>query len=75
MTEDARRFHLYSMDLMGLVGAVRSAQGRAQMVAWAAEHGSQRLRDSIELGVDATRLYEDERLAVERPGWLADLGA
>lgn len=41
----------------------------AEMVAWAEQHGSPRLRRSIEEGIECLAIYLDERLAVDRPGW------
>lgn len=37
---------------------------------WAEEHGSRRLRQMIEEGIECDAVYRDERLAVERPGWV-----
>ena len=51
---------------------VAAARKRQEMLAWVATHGSERLRGAIELGIEADRLYEDERLALERPGWVFD---
>jgi len=42
-----------------------------ERAAWIAEHGSDRLRKALALGLadQVNRTYKDERLALERPGW------
>lgn len=43
---------------------------RAERDVWIEAHGSERLRTMVRLGIGAVdRLYEQERLALERPGW------
>jgi hypothetical protein len=50
--------------------AVVDAEYSASRARWAAEHGSAHLRAALDLGLDVDRTYRDERLALERPGWV-----
>ena len=50
------------------------AAKRAARRAWAEKHGSEHLRRALEAGYDAARLYYDERVAVEYPGYVYDHG-
>jgi hypothetical protein len=51
--------------------AARAAAAElAERKAWAAAHGSGRLQRCLAEGVACGGLYRDERLSVERPGWL-----
>jgi hypothetical protein len=40
------------------------------IVAWAQQHGSTRLQRALAEGIECEAVYRDERLAVERPGWV-----
>jgi hypothetical protein len=50
--------------------AEKKAAVQAAELAWIKENGSPRLRRIAELGLGYGRLYRDERLASERPGWI-----
>lgn len=50
---------------------VARAERRAKEIeAWAAAHGSDRLKQCVENGWECDAVYEDERLALEFPGWV-----
>ncbi len=49
--------------------AAKAALARADMEAWIAAHGSERLRRCVAEGIECAAAYRDERLALERPGW------
>jgi hypothetical protein len=51
--------------------AKRAAE-EAKRLAWIAAHGSERLQLAVKLGVEYDRIYRDERLAIDRPGWTYD---
>ena len=42
---------------------------REEREAWISEHGSERLRLAVELAIEHERVYLDERLAHDLPGW------
>jgi len=50
----------------------RAAREQAEIHAWIAEHGSERLRRIVAADLLDTSMavYRDERLAQERPGWI-----
>lgn len=52
--------------------AAEKARRLAERAAWAAEHGSARLRKCVEGGYDCQRLYVIERAALEYPGYSVD---
>lgn len=43
---------------------------RAERLAWAEAHGSVRLRRLLAEKIDCDAVYFDERMALERPGWV-----
>lgn len=50
----------------------REAAVAEAQASWAREHGSARLRKALEGGYEATRLYVEERAALELPGFEVD---
>jgi len=52
--------------------AARAAAARADMEVWITAHGSARLRRCLAEGIECAAAYRDERLAIERPGWVLD---
>lgn len=52
---------------------LRAAKHAARL-KWAEQHGSEHLIRSLKSGYDSTRLYYDERAAVEYPGYVYDHG-
>ena len=46
------------------------AEKKANIAAWIEAHGSPRLRRLLKEGFDLDAVYRDERLAIERPGWV-----
>lgn len=49
-----------------------AAKARLEKIAWANEHGSDRLRRALDAGHDCSRLYAIERAALEYPGCVLD---
>jgi hypothetical protein len=51
--------------------AAEAAARLASVLAWIEAHGSERLREAVRLGLldQSEKIYEEERLAAERPGW------
>lgn len=47
----------------------REVAERREHEEWIAQYGSQRLRSCVREGIEYQRVYRDERLALERPGW------
>ena len=52
--------------------AERAAAVKADMAAWITANGSARLRRCLAEGVECAAAYRDERLVMERPGWVLD---
>lgn len=50
--------------------AAEHARYEADRAAWIAAHGSRRLQRMAAEGIECDRVYRDERLAAERPGWV-----
>jgi len=50
--------------------AVAATKERQEMARWIPEHGSDHLKRVQEEGIKCGRLYRNERLALERPGWI-----
>lgn len=50
--------------------AEREAAKERERLAWIEAHGSPRLRALVREGIEYERVYRDERLAAERPGWM-----
>ena len=46
------------------------AQKEIERLTWIAAHGSERLKRCMEEEIEYEAIYKDERLAVERPGWI-----
>lgn len=50
--------------------AIAEANKLRERNDWIEKHGSNRLRRAIAEGIDCNAVYRDERLALERPGWV-----
>lgn len=50
--------------------AARKEKYKADMEAWIAQHGSERLKRCIQEGISCQGIYRDERIAKEYPGWV-----
>jgi hypothetical protein len=76
--EDAKLLDTgYNAPLGELFRAVTAARKRVEAQAyvasratWVAEHGSDHLAEALELDLECDGLYREERLALERPGWV-----
>jgi hypothetical protein len=45
------------------------AEAKAEKLAWISDHASKHLRRLVAEGIRWGKVYRDERLALERPGW------
>lgn len=52
--------------------AERIAREKAEIAAWAEQHGSDRLKKCVANNIECGAIYRDERLALEYPGWEVD---
>lgn len=60
----------WQWDLHRAQKTIADFRSRAEQKRWIAEHGSDRLRRCVAEDIECYAIYRDERLAVERPGWL-----
>lgn len=66
------RFLFTPSDLRRLADKIEEEQYRAAAIdmSWVEEFGSEELKRCIAERVDCLELYQDERLLIERPGWV-----
>lgn len=65
--EDAARYERQAAEEAAKAAAAKKLLD--QRMAWAKQHGSERLKKCIAEGIEHDAIYRDERLAIERPGW------
>lgn len=70
--ERSRAEHEAKVEAEKRAKAKREAAELAALEAWAEKHGSDRLKRCVDEGIECRRIYRDERLALEYPGWQFD---